>query len=353
MDTHTEGVTVVPQLKAPIFLLGCHKSGTSLLRSLLDGHPHLNVFPRETHPFEFLGEWVEYSLRYSYPEERERGSLFEAGLKYVHEQNNTADRHSDLPQFKGYDVDVFSRSFEEYDWNSLSPRERISAYLCCLNRALGNRPPLSERRVVEKSVEHAEFALELKQLFPDARFVHIVRNPYATLVAIRKMKTTKGCYPYLGPIASSLRSSSYYLFKNRKSIQDFMVVRFEDLVNDTQETMGQIAQFLQIGFSDCLLVPTYEGEVWSGNSTASGSFSGVSKAPVDSYLKSMNHIEAFLAERAAAPVFDVFNYARLGEGRGGYFHRFVRKLPFRGESLQTYLRNRLFARTVSSMWSRK
>jgi len=40
------------RLKAPIFLLGSHKSETSLLRALLDGHKDLFVFPTETHLFK-------------------------------------------------------------------------------------------------------------------------------------------------------------------------------------------------------------------------------------------------------------------------------------------------------------
>ena len=46
----------------PIFLLGSHKSGTSLLRSLLDGHPDLDVLPREAHFFPTHGYASGYSV---------------------------------------------------------------------------------------------------------------------------------------------------------------------------------------------------------------------------------------------------------------------------------------------------
>jgi hypothetical protein len=38
-----------------IFILGAHKSGSSLLRSLLDGHPQLFAIPLETHLFQTAG----------------------------------------------------------------------------------------------------------------------------------------------------------------------------------------------------------------------------------------------------------------------------------------------------------
>ena len=40
-----------PENKNYVFILGQHKSGSSLLRSLLDGHPDLFVIPVETHYF--------------------------------------------------------------------------------------------------------------------------------------------------------------------------------------------------------------------------------------------------------------------------------------------------------------
>ena len=36
---------------SPIFILGCTKSGTTLLRNLFDGHPDLFIIPFETHFF--------------------------------------------------------------------------------------------------------------------------------------------------------------------------------------------------------------------------------------------------------------------------------------------------------------
>ena len=53
----------------PVFILGSHKSGTSLLRSLLDSHPKLYIIPFETHFIASLGRWVQYSYRRQKPNE--------------------------------------------------------------------------------------------------------------------------------------------------------------------------------------------------------------------------------------------------------------------------------------------
>ena len=51
----------------PIFILGCHKSGTTLLRNLLDGHKDLFAVPTETHFLANIGYWVKYSYRKQLP----------------------------------------------------------------------------------------------------------------------------------------------------------------------------------------------------------------------------------------------------------------------------------------------
>ena len=47
----------------PIFIFGPHKSGTSLLRSLLDGHPDLFSIPIESHVFSGMGMGIRYEKK--------------------------------------------------------------------------------------------------------------------------------------------------------------------------------------------------------------------------------------------------------------------------------------------------
>ncbi len=41
---------------SPIFIVGCSRSGTSLLRNLLRAHPHL-TFPGESHFIPVFYKW--------------------------------------------------------------------------------------------------------------------------------------------------------------------------------------------------------------------------------------------------------------------------------------------------------
>ncbi len=185
-------------MKSPIFILGAHKSGTSLLRSLLDGHPDLFVIPLETHVFQAAGYWVDYSLSSERPQSKSFDEIKQAYRDVVSLYNSDTNQVADANLVNRIDIEAFQRTMQPpvEDFKGL-----IELYFKAIYTSLyrENMPP--GKRVVEKSVENAEFAVDLQKLFPDAKFVHIMRNPYANIVALRR--TFKGNY-YVFLIACSL-----------------------------------------------------------------------------------------------------------------------------------------------------
>ena len=318
------------RLKKPIFLLGCHKSGTSLLRSLLDGHRDLFVLPREAHFFPYAGYWVDYPLRRAWPRDSDKTTLIQSLKQLIDMQNTNTDPYGDAPGFGGYDVQRFVQFFENCQACTL--REQFASYIRARYYALFGTYLPKSARIVEKSVENAEYAPVLRSMFPDSKFVHIVRNPYATLVSIRRSKS-KGRYPYLARIVGSLYNSYYHLFKNVATLDRYLVIRYEDLVSEPRTTMQQVVEFLDISFVEDLLQPTRLGRPWHGNSVSNQSFQGISKAPLSNWKKQVHHLEVELVNRIAQPVLDKYGYERLEPARS-------RWRPMPGEGPRTYLKNR-------------
>lgn len=317
--------------RPPIFLLGSHKSGSSLLRSLLDGHPQLAVLPKETHLFQFTNHWVNYRRRRNLPRPLERGELLESLLRRIREDSVGDDPYGDAPNFAGYRMEILESRLRPLDPIDVPNLFRV--YMHAAYEAAVGIAPASDIAIVEKSVEHAEFAYVLANYFPGARFVHIVRNPYATLVALRRTaQRLAGRYPFMWPLILSLNNSYYHLFNNRLAVPHYMCIRFEDLVSDTEKSMREIAEFLGIDYMGSLLRPTSMGKAWSGNSTSDQAFQGVSQGPVDGWRSNINDYEIALALLAAKPVFQEFNYEVL-TGR----HPFWRA---KSERLKTYVANR-------------
>lgn len=301
----------LPDLIRPIFILGCHKSGTSLMRSLLDNHPSLNVLPKETHFFQWSGRWVDYALRTSWPKQLNSRDLIEALVKGVNQANmEWIDPYSDNPSFvNGYDIERFRFAMEKFKLDTLL--NQIQAYFQSLNYALHGLWIPTNRHLVEKSVESAEFAFILRFLFPDCKFVHIVRNPYANIYSLRKSKMKKGYYPYLGRLISSLYNSSNFLFKNSEILRNYYVIRYEDLVSNPQLEMKNIADFLDIDFERSLVEPSSMGEPWRGNSSHNQNFSGISSSQNDRWHNEITSLEVQLVNLRLWPILEKFNYERV------------------------------------------
>lgn len=320
-------------LRAPIFLLGSHKSGTSLLRSLLDGHPDLFVFPTETHFFQFSGFGVDYRLRRAPACLTDPPTLIESLQAYLREHQVQTDPFSDNPGFRGYDADrclAHAKGAAPNLW-----RDKMAAYLRALWHGLNESGDPGSVRFVEKSVEHAEFASLLKEYFPDCRFIHIIRDPYATLTAIRKAKSRRG-HPDLLPIAASLYNSYYYLFRNQQSVADYLVLRFEDLVLEPEKIMHEVADFLGLEFNAGLMSPTSQGAPWKGNSTSKEGFEGISKAPLEHWKKTIHPNEIRLMNAIAPWVMNCYGYDRLDPT-----WKWI--LPAQRERFRAYFKNRMAA----------
>lgn len=317
-------------LKAPIFILGCHKSGTSLLRSLLDGHPELYVLPIEMHWFRACGYWVDYPLRRNLPRQLDDRSLIESMIREVELQNRNTDPYADAQVTGALPVSEFAGLLRSSSFSGHA--EFFAATVRALYRATMRQDLPSRLRIVEKSVENAEYACTLSRYFPDARFIHVVRNPYATLVAIRLSKT-RGGFPSLERAVLSMRRSYHELFRNESAIPRYLTVRYEDLVTDTTTTLEQVCRFLELKWSDSALEPTSQGKPWCGNSTSNVLFSGVSTRPLNAFERTLTGLETALVNRHCAPVLQRFAYPWRAEG-ARWWWRIGKEGP------RAYVRNR-------------
>lgn len=323
-------------LHRPIFLLGAHKSGTSLLRSLLDGTPGLAILPKESHLFQFTGYWVDYALRRSLPRMETGQELRDRIIGRLAEMNAARNPYSDFAEFSGFDLDIVRRRMQES--GDASPARGASTYLRALYEAWAGDPLPSGARLVEKSVEHAEYAVALQNFFPDCSFVHIVRDPHATLVAVRRAKGGEA-YPYMGPIARSLYNSYYYLFKNRDLLGSYHVIRYEDLLRSPRTVMSEVADRLDIPMHAGLLEPTAAGRPWAGNSTSGVAFHGLSAAPLDAWKAEITPYEVELVRRIGRPVLEQYGYEPPAGVHGRVAKRHER------EGLRTWILNRALLET--------
>ena len=142
----------------PFFLVGCVRSGTTLLRNLLRQHPNLES-PEETHFF-----------RWPHP-------FGTVDFTHIQEHNETLCAHRDID---GVDEQQFLSLLA----NANSRRDMQDGYakLFMAARASG------ASRWFDKTPQNIYGILLLSAVYPDAKFVHIVRHPLNVVSSLRAGK---------------------------------------------------------------------------------------------------------------------------------------------------------------------
>lgn len=162
--------------------------------------------------------------------------------------------------------------FDEARANSAADIEGVwNSWFGALQGVFGTQD--APRPVVIKAPDYglsAKFAFEH---LPASRVILIVRHPVFSISSMRKMRERQTRHWNLTTLRVLAEATRIELLHRAiAELRDadarrLRVVRFEDLVTDTEAVMQDVATFLGIEFDDCLLVPTMNGEPWHGDSS--------------------------------------------------------------------------------------
>ncbi|MFQ5470388.1 MAG: sulfotransferase [Gammaproteobacteria bacterium] len=202
-----------------IFLGGSPRSGTTLLQNMLDCHPEILGGP------EFLHLPDIVRLR-----NQLQGSVEKNWISLICSSDEVDD------QIRSMILNLLLPFADKHDAKYLS----------------------------EKTPENVLVFSRLIELFPDAKFIHVVRDPRATiasLLSVGKKAREKGEAP--APFARNLSSAIAYVRKCLKAGFDahaaapehvFNVV-YEDLTREPERVSRELCDFLGVEWSESLLKP--------------------------------------------------------------------------------------------------
>lgn len=319
----------------PIFILGVHKSGTSLLRNLLDGHPMISAVPIELHFPMCHGLPVAYPRRRcACPGDQGKAARIARMEELVKSYDRSKDARADAFLPGRFDMAVFKAHLEQHLAEEPDASD-LFHYAHATALSLGEAWPDDRPYMVEKSVDNIEHAWWLKHLYPDARFLFILRDPRANLVSFRKFIATKGSYPSMVQPLRTIEMGFHYAALYSRTLPDMHLLRYEDLLTDTRSVMEGIARFLAIPWNEVLLSPTTLGGSWKGNSTTGVAMTGVSAAQLDHWKTQIEPIEQHLIARSSlAELMPLFGYGHVTPVPGWP--------RAKGEGFKTYIRNRVY-----------
>jgi omega-hydroxy-beta-dihydromenaquinone-9 sulfotransferase len=252
---------------APIFIIGHWRSGTTLLHELL------SLDERHTSPTTYACIAPNHFLLTE--------SIFTRWLWFLSPQCRPMDNMPagfDRPQedefalcMLGQPSPYWTIAFpnrspqgDEYlDLERLSPRQ-LSAWKRTFRRFLTELTYRDERRLVLKSPTHSCRIKTLLELFPDARFVHLVRDPYAVYSStLRLWRSLYHEHALQKPTFAGLEERvlagfvrmDHKIETGRKLIHPdrYHLLRYEDLVENPLKSMRELYSNLGLNDFDRLL----------------------------------------------------------------------------------------------------
>jgi Sulfotransferase family len=263
---HDEFQRAQTWLERPIFICGHHRSGTTLLQQLLDGHPELLVLPSE-------GTWFS-SFHYVARPNPSASDLHRFAADWV---ARFVDPNFD-PHFKLGRSDPLVNPSVRFvqrmlGWQSAFVDARLApAFSPMLALVAAFRDVTAATTTpclwAEKTPRN-EFHIDRLAVFTHAKFIHVIREPSATLSSLLNLYRKEGiergdAAEHAWAIAQSIRQARRNQLERSGR---YLIVRYEDLTADPYREMERVRGFLEISAHPSLTVPTSVGQRVRSNSS--------------------------------------------------------------------------------------
>jgi hypothetical protein len=206
------------QANGPIFIGGAGRSGTTLVRMMLDAHPHICCGP-ELKLLPAIAEWY---------------------------QTLTRNFASVMQSYGNTPADVRQRF-----------RDFVEGLVANFRRASG------KPRWAEKTPHNVLYMVPLGDIFSDARFLHIVRDGRDVACSLITMDwlnpQTGRKWDYVQNIGNAARYWREIVTLARQQAQHpslagrVLEVRYEDLVANTEGTLRRVLQFIGVSWDEAVL----------------------------------------------------------------------------------------------------
>ena len=328
-------------MNRPIFILGCTKSGTTLMRNLFDSYPGLFVLPLESHFFQSIRRWVDYYFRRTMPRKLNFEEMKEGLFQHIKFVNSRTNLKADAFTENMWDLEKVKKTLDSTPVKNL--RELSDLYVQVIHQNFYGGMPDPTSEFVEKSVENAEFAFEWSTIYPEARFIRILRNPYSNIVSIRRHIQRKSKrYPFMKPAVYSMYNSYWHMYKNRNLLKNHKIVIYDELIQRPEKVMREVADFLGVPFKESLIQPSFLGEPWGGNSQTGKKFTKISPTVLNRWKKEITHLEIHLVNDWFDFVLKDYGFKKIDAHKRACY-------PVKNEGLRTYFLNRMLIKYMPDL----
>jgi hypothetical protein len=220
-----EAVEAIPEHEGPPapFVVGVTRSGTTLLRMMLDAHPQLTI-PPETH---FIPDLIEAS--------RDEHASPEGLHELVVNNRRWGDFHLDSEELlKRYQEIV-----------PLNAGDAIRAFFDLYAEGQG------KPRWGDKTPIYINRMMLIERALPEARFIHLIRDGRDAALS-RAKRVLKEPTP-MHKVAERWRNRIVRAREQGPRLGHYLELRYEDVVLDTESTLRRICEYVDLPWDDAML----------------------------------------------------------------------------------------------------
>ena len=269
----------------PIFVVGCPRSGTKLIRDLLRSHSNI-TFPPESHFIPRL-----YKL-YGNPRNESEAVKIAAAILDIH-------------WVRRFGLSLDPSSFS----GCCSYGEIVSAIFGEWAR-LDGKP-----RWGDKTPQYLTDIPALVEIFPDCRIIHIYRDGRDLALSLMKQ--------WFGPgnVYSAARSWRNMIEKARRDgraagPERYLELRYETLLEWPRESMEKVCKFIGEPFSEAVLTPNFvERDLNPSKHGGYGTKTEILKGNHGKWRKEMPEADRAVFESVAGNLLRELGYETEGCGR--------------------------------------
>jgi|TARA_B100000315_G_scaffold260666_1_gene323847 hypothetical protein len=238
-----------------ICFLSMERSGSTILDLMLNNHPDI----QSVGEFRQMSKWYTHNYKCSCKKKINECSFWIDVIENVKKYNSENDIQHIIHNLDN--MPLWERRFIRY---FKIPDESFSFKIAINNYYFFKSVMEKSKKkiILDSSKDLARILILARSGLFNIRCIHLVRNGMAYVNSINKAVVRPA-------IGGNERTKSYNLFRSsiifvlknkrilslRANFDKYILVRYEDIVTDTERTMKKICTNLNLDYSDCILIP--------------------------------------------------------------------------------------------------
>jgi hypothetical protein len=216
-----------PEFPVP-FIVGVGRSGTTLLRMMLDSHPDLAV-PPETH---FIPQFIQASGK----------------LRYTPTTLTRAIVHDERRRWNDFGIDEGELLEAMRAVHPLNTPDALRAFYRHYAAKHG------KHRWGDKTPDYVRKMKKIQNTLPEARYIHVIRDGRDAGLSQNSRIAKRGKNPV--PPKEMARRWRKRIVKSRidaEEVEHYLEVRYEDIITDTESVLRRVCAHIEIDYDRAML----------------------------------------------------------------------------------------------------